>query len=56
MVSCEQRLAPGWGLNTTALPAAIMLMELLITVDVGLVEGVMDPITPNGALSSSIIP
>ena len=56
IASCEARFAAGWGLKTTALPAAIMLMELLMTVDVGLVEGVMEPITPKGACSMSIMP
>ena len=38
--------AAGWALNTTAFPAAIMPMELLMIVSVGLVPGVMEPITP----------
>ena len=56
MASWEARFAAGCGLNTTAFPAAIMLMELLMIVEVGLVDGVMEPITPNGACSIIIIP
>ena len=56
MASCEACLAAGWGLKTTALPAAIMLMELLMTVEVGLVDGVIEPMTPKGACSMSIMP
>ena len=56
MASWEHFTAAGWGLNTTAFPAAIMLIELLITVPGGLVEGVMEPITPKGACSTSVIP
>ena len=39
-------LAPGWTLNTTALPAEIMPMEFDVIVASGLVTGVMAPITP----------
>ena len=45
-VRFEQALAPGWALKTTALPAATMLMALQITLEVGLVLGVIEPITP----------
>ena len=43
--------APGWTLKTTALPPATMPMPLLITVSVGLVVGVIAPMTPKGARS-----
>ena len=33
-----------------------MLMELLTTVEVGFVEGVIEPITPYGADSTSVRP
>ena len=46
IASCEARFAAGCGLKTTALPAAIILIALLMTVEVGLVEGVIEPITP----------
>src|SRR3990170_7702227 len=46
IVCVVQRTACGWGQNTTALPAAIVLMPLLMTVEVGLVVGVMAAITP----------
>ena len=55
-VSAEQRLALGWTLKTTALPAETMLMVLLMTVEVGLVTGVMAATTPKGANSVTIIP
>jgi hypothetical protein len=42
----EQLCAPGWALNTMALPAAIIEMLLQITVEVGLVLGMIEPITP----------
>ena len=56
MTSSEQRLAPGWALNTTPLPDATMPMPLHTMVEVGLVDGVMAPITPNGAYSTSVRP
>ena len=43
-------------LNTTAFPADRMLIVLLMTVEVGLVTGVIAPITPNGANSVTIMP
>ena len=48
--------AAGWGLNTTVLPAAIMPMELQMTVALGLVQGVIAPITPKGPISISVSP
>ena len=38
------------------LPAANMLMLLLMTVSVGLVLGVTEPITPNGEYSNKTMP
>ncbi len=52
-VSIEHRFASGCTQNTTLLPAASMPMALQMIVDVGLVDGVMAPITPNGAGSMS---
>ena len=49
-------LARGWGLNTTAFPAASMPMELQMMVSVGLVVGVMEPITPKGEYSTRVRP
>ena len=49
-------IAEGWGLNTTLLPAASMPMELQSTVSLGLVEGVIAPITPKGPCSTSVSP
>ncbi len=46
IVRLEAPLALGWALKTTALPAATMLMALQMTVLVGLVLGVSEPITP----------
>ena len=40
------RAAYGWALNTTALPPATMPMPLLMIVSVGLVVGVIEPMTP----------
>ena len=45
-VSFVACLAPGWALKTAALPAATMEMALHMTVLVGLVLGVKEPITP----------
>ncbi len=45
-VCAEQSLAPGWALNTTEFPAEIMPIALQMMVEVGLVLGVMAPITP----------
>ncbi len=39
-------LAPGWGLNTTEFPAAMMLMALLRMVGTGCVDGVTEAMTP----------
>ena len=47
---------PGCGLQTIALPAAIMLIALADTVGTAWVTGVMTPITPNGANSSRLTP
>ena len=52
----ENRLALGWTLKTTPLPAETIAMELLMTVAVGLVVGVIAPITPKGAYSVTVIP
>ena len=49
-------VARGCGLNTTALPAASMPMALLMMVSVGLVVGVIAPITPNGEISTVVRP
>ena len=49
-------VARGCGLNTTALPAASMPMPLLIIVSVGLVVGVIAPITPKGDISKVVRP
>ncbi len=49
----EHSLADGWTLNTTALPAATIEIVLLMIVAVGFVEGVIEPMTPNGARSNS---
>ena len=46
----------GCGLNTTVLPAASMPMLLLIMVSVGLVVGVIEPITPNAEYSINVKP
>ena len=56
IVRCETFLAAGCGAYTTALPAAIMLMELLIMVAAGLVEGVTEAITPQAAFSMIVNP
>ena len=40
------RLALGWALNTTAFPAESMPMPLQMMVSVGLVVGVIAPMTP----------
>ena len=42
----------GWALITRALPAAIMLIALQVSVGMLCVTGVMQPMTPNGAYSS----
>src|SRR3954467_11322554 len=49
----EHSLADGWTLNTTALPAAIIEIVLLMMVDVGFVDGVIEPMTPKGARSNN---
>src|SRR6185369_940167 len=56
MVCMQQPFAYGWTLKTTAFPAASMPMELQMIVDVGLVTGVIAPMTPNGAGSMSVRP
>ncbi len=43
-------------MNTTVLPAAIMPMELQMTVSLGFVQGVMAPMTPKGPISISVRP
>ena len=48
--------ARGCGENTTEFPPTIIDIEFDIIVSVGLVVGVMDPITPKGQNSSSISP
>ncbi|EJK89956.1 hypothetical protein UUU_30760 [Klebsiella pneumoniae subsp. pneumoniae DSM 30104 = JCM 1662 = NBRC 14940] len=53
---CETFFAAGWGAKTTLLPAAIRLMALLITVAAGLVDGVTEATTPQGAFSISVRP
>ena len=52
-VSIEHRFASGCTQNTTLLPAASMPIALQMIVEVGLVDGVMAPITPKGAGSMS---
>ena len=49
-------IAAGWGLNTTVFPAAIIPKELQITVSLGLVVGVIAPITPKGPISIRVSP
>lgn len=49
-------MAWGWGLNTTVFPAAIIPMLLHRTVSLGLVQGVMAPITPKGPISIRVSP
>ena len=56
LVTPETFLALGWGLNTTAFPADTMAIVLLMIVAVGLVVGVMAPITPKGAYSVTVRP
>ena len=46
MFSTETCLALGWTLNVTAFPAETIAIELLMIVEVGLVVGVIAPITP----------
>jgi len=55
-VASELRRADGCALNTTAFPAATMPMVLQMIVLVGLVVGVMAPMTPKGAHSVSVSP
>ncbi len=55
-VAIETRLAEGCALKTTVLPAATIPIALQMIVDDGFVTGVMAPMTPNGAGSSSIRP
>ncbi len=56
MFSTETSLALGCTLNVTAFPAEMMAIALLITVEVGFVVGEIEPITPYGANSVTIIP
>src|ERR1043165_236061 len=56
MVCMQQFFAYGWTLKTTLFPAASMPMELQMIVDVGFVTGVIAPMTPNGAGSTSVRP
>ncbi len=55
-VAMETRLAEGCGLNTTVLPAETIPMALQMMVEVGLVTGVIAPMTPKGAGSVSVRP
>ncbi len=48
--------ADGCALNTTALPAEMIEMALLMTVAAGFVTGEIEPTTPNGANSVIVIP
>ena len=48
--------ACGCGLNTTVLPPASIPMVLQRTVSLGLVQGVIAPITPKGPLSTRVSP
>ncbi len=50
------RFADGCALNTTAFPAEIMPMPLLMIVSDGFVDGVIEPMTPYGAGSVSMRP
>ncbi len=54
--SAATRRPPGCGLNTTVLPAAIMLMALPVMVGSEWVTGVTAPITPKGACSITVRP
>src|SRR6266571_4392210 len=56
MFSAETRFALGCTLNTSELPADTMEMVLLITVEVGLVVGVIAATTPKGANSVTTMP
>ena len=49
-------VAAGWALKTTVLPAASIPMALQMMVEVGLVHGVIAPMTPNGAGSTRVRP
>jgi hypothetical protein len=51
-----QALADGCALKTTPFPAETMPMALEITLEVGFVLGVIEPITPYGAYSTSVNP
>ncbi|GCS54874.1 hypothetical protein HmCms186_04543 [Escherichia coli] len=52
----ETFFAAGCGAKMTLLPAAIRLMALLMTVAAGLVEGVTEATTPQGAFSIRVRP
>jgi hypothetical protein len=51
--SAQQRQALGWGLKTTALRVLMAMMHLNRTVEVGLVMGVSEKITPIGSATST---
>ena len=52
----EILFACGCGLNITPLPPASIQILLQITVQLGFVDGVIAPIIPNGAISTSVRP
>ena len=52
----EVLMAAGCGLNTTVLPPAIMPILLHKMVSLGLVQGVIAPITPKGPISMRVNP
>ncbi|MND02357.1 hypothetical protein D3C83_217070 [compost metagenome] len=56
IVSREHFTAAGCGEKMTELPAARMEIELLMTVAVGLVDGMMAATMPNGAHSTKVRP
>ena len=56
IVSSVHSRAFGCGLKTTAFPADSIIIAWLITVDVGLVVGVIELITPNGTYSIKSVP
>ena len=55
-VFIEVLLAPGCGANTIEFPADIIPIELHIIVSLGLVDGVIAPITPYGESSITVSP
>src|SRR3954468_24347694 len=54
--SAETFLAIGCGLKTTELPAASMLIELLMIVSVEFVQGMIEAITPHGSKRITVSP